>query len=244
MRASLTAILSLILLAACSPAPVKPAPAQAQAAPPPAAAAPAPVAQSAPPPPPVPSYPTVPVPVVRVPADKDHPLVRILTNQGELLVQLDATRAPLTVAEFLKHAKAHKFDNTSFYRIVPGFVIQAGDYTADYKVLPDEKPIPNESGNGLSNLRGSLGLARDADPHSGSYVFYINLVDNRKLDPRPDRWGYAVFGQVVEGLDVMDKIAAVPTHDLPKSATHDDFSDAPVAPVTILKMTVLPPEKP
>ncbi|HEY3858864.1 MAG TPA: peptidylprolyl isomerase [Gammaproteobacteria bacterium] len=191
-----------------------------------------------------PVQPTPALVVAPVPA---HALVKIQTNYGDMTVQLDGIRAPLTVAEFLQHAEAHEYDNTSFYRIVPGFVIQAGDYTADYKPLPDEKPIPNESGNGLSNIRGSIGLARDAAPHTGSYVFYINLADNHKLDPRPDRWGYAVFGQVVDGLDVMDKIAAVATQDLPKNQDHDEFSNAPVTPVTIEKVVVLSlgsPEKP
>ena len=205
MRPSLTAFLSLILLAACSQAPVQPAPAPA----------------------------TPPLP--------PHPRVSIETNMGNMVVELDTARAPLTVAAFLQHAQAHKYDDTSFYRIVPGFVIQAGDFSADYKPLPEEKPVPNESGNGLSNLRGTIGLAREADPHTGSYVFYINLADNRKLDPRPDRWGYAVFGQVVDGLDVMDKIAAVPTHHL-TTPHQDEFTDAPVTPVTIEKVVVLPAE--
>ena len=177
------------------------------------------------------------------PALPAHPLVKIQTNMGDMVVQLDTARAPLTVAEFLQHADAHKYDDTSFYRIVPGFVIQAGDFSADYKPLPEEKPIPNESGNGLSNLRGTIALAREADPHTGSYVFYLNLADNHKLDPRPDRWGYAVFGQVVEGLDVLDKIAAVPTHHL-TTAHQDEFTDAPVTPVTIEKVVVLPAEAP
>ena len=203
MRASISSVFGLLLLAACSQAPVQPATAPA----------------------------TPPVPA--------HPLVRIETNLGNMVVQLDTARAPLTVAAFLQHADAHKYDGTSFYRIVPGFVIQAGDFDADYKPLPEENTIPNESGNGLSNLRGTIALAREADPHTGSYVFYLNLVDNRKLDPRPDRWGYAVFGQVVEGLDVMDRIAAVQTHDL-KTPHGDDFTDAPVTPVTIEKVVVLP----
>jgi cyclophilin family peptidyl-prolyl cis-trans isomerase len=207
MRISLTALLPLVLLAACSQAPVQPA------------AAPA----------------AVPVPA--------HPLVKIETNYGDIVVQLDGTRAPLTVAAFLKHAESHGYDNTSFYRIVPGFVIQAGDFSADYKPLPEGKTIPNESGNGLSNLRGTIALAREADPHTGSYVFYLNLADNRKLDPRPDRWGYAVFGQVVQGLDVMDKIAAVPTHSV-TTEHQDEFTDAPVTPVTIEKVEVMPADAP
>jgi peptidyl-prolyl cis-trans isomerase A (cyclophilin A) len=209
MRASLTALLALILLAACSQAPVQPG-----ATPVPPAAPPLPA----------------------------HPLVKIETNMGDMVLQLDTVRAPLTVAAFLQHAEAHKYDGTSFYRIVPGFVLQAGDFSADYKPLPEEKPVPNESGNGLSNLRGTIGLAREADPHTGSYVFYLNLADNRKLDPRPDRWGYAVFGQVVEGLDVMDKIAAVPTQHL-MTPHQDEFTDAPVTPVTIEKVVVLPPDE-
>src|SRR5215469_2659964 len=187
--------------------------------------------------------PVQPVPAPAAPPLPAHPLVKIETNLGDMVVQLDTARAPLTVAEFLQHAQAHKYDNTSFYRIVPGFVIQAGDFSADYQPLPEEKSIPNESGNGLSNLRGTIALAREADPHTGSYVFYLNLVDNHKLDPRPDRWGYAVFGQVVEGLDVMDKIAASPTHHLVTSH-QDEFTDAPVTPVTIEKVVVLPAEAP
>jgi peptidyl-prolyl cis-trans isomerase A (cyclophilin A) len=208
MRASLTALLPLILLAACSQAPVQP-----------------------------------PAPAPATPALPSHPLVKIQTSMGDMVVQLDTARAPLTVAAFLQHAEAHKYDGTSFYRIVPGFVIQAGDFDADYKPLPEEKQIPNESGNGLSNLRGTIALAREADPHTGSYVFYLNLVDNRKLDPRPDRWGYAVFGQVVQGLDVMDKIASVPTHPL-TTPHQDEFTDAPVTPVTIEKVVVLAPAQP
>jgi len=234
--------LAILLLSACSQAPVQPA--QAAAACPPPAAAPA-----APPPaatPPPPSYPIVPVPVQEVPADKDHRLVKIETNLGDMVVQLDATRAPLSVKDFLTYVSERYYDGSGFYRVVPGFVIQGGDYTSELKYHKAKHPsIPNESGNGLSNLRGSIALARDTPPHSANATFYINLVDNRKLDPRPDRWGYAVFGQVVKGMDVVDKIGAVPTHSVTlQDQYHETFNDVPVDAVKIIKVTLLPLDAP
>ena len=237
MRASLTALLPLMLLAACSQAPVQSAPAPAPACVPPAAApAPAPVC------PPPPAFPMTPVPVQEVPVDKDHPEVKIETNFGDMVVQLDAIRAPLSVKDFLTYVKEHYYDGSGFYRVVPGFVIQGGDYTPELKYHKPKHPsIPNEAGNGLSNLRGSFAMARDNDPHSANATFYINLVDNRKLDPRPDRWGYAVFGQVVQGMDVVDKIAAVATHTVTlQDKYHETFNDVPVDAVKILKVTLLP----
>jgi cyclophilin family peptidyl-prolyl cis-trans isomerase len=207
MRVSLTALLLLVLLAACSQAPVQPA------------AAPA----------------STPVPA--------HPLVKIETNYGDITVQLDGTRAPLSVKDFLTYVGENYYVGSSFYRVVPGFVIQGGDYTSDLKYHQTDHPsIPNESGNGLSNLRGTIAMARDNDPHSATATFYINLVDNRKLDPRPDRWGYAVFGQVVQGMDVVDKIAAVPTGTVPVGG--DTFNDVPTQPVKIISVTLLPDKTP
>jgi len=209
MRASTsTALLSLVLLAACSQAPVQPS----------AAAAPVP----------------------------PHPLVKIETNYGDITVQLDGARAPLSVKDFLTYVGEHYYDGSSFYRVVPGFVIQGGDYTSDLKYHQPRHPsIPNESGNGLSNVRGTIAMARDDDPHSANATFYINLVDNRKLDPRPDRWGYAVFGQVVSGMDVADKIATVPTGKVTlDNPEHDSFNDVPTQPVTIIKVTLLPDGNP
>ena len=172
-----------------------------------------------------------------------HPLVKIETSYGDITVRLDGTRAPLTVQDFLSYVGEHYYDGSSFYRVVPGFVIQGGDYTSDLKYHPPKHPaIPNESGNGLSNLRGTIAKARDDDPHSANATFYINLVDNRKLDPRPDRWGYAVFGQVVAGMDVVDKIATVPTSTV--AVAGDTFDDVPTQPVQILKVTLLPDGKP
>ena len=249
MRASLSGLV-LVLLTACSQAPVRPAPVQTQASPPPAAqAAPPPAAQTTPPPPMM--QPTMPAspPLQQVPVDKDHPLVRIQTSLGDMVVQLDATRAPLSVKQFLTYVKERYYDGSGFYRVVPGFVIQGGDFNSDLSYRKPKHPsIPNEAGNGFNNQRGSIAMARDDDPHSANSTFYINVADNtRRLGPRPDRWGYAVFGQVVEGLDVMDKIAAVQTRTVPKDKRHDEFHDVPVDPVTIIKVTLLPmpaPAKP
>ncbi|MGA9854760.1 MAG: peptidylprolyl isomerase [Gammaproteobacteria bacterium] len=162
------------------------------------------------------------------------PEVAFETSLGTFVVQLDRARAPLTVSNFLHYVNTGFYDGTLFHRVVPGFVIQGGGYTSAYVEKKTDAPIPNESGNGLSNARATIAMAREDDPHSATAQFYINLVDNRKLDPRPDRWGYAVFGQVVQGMDVVDKIAAAP---IGKAGPFD--KDAPLTPVVILKAMVL-----
>ena len=164
-----------------------------------------------------------------------YPDVAIETSMGTFVVQLERARAPLTAANFLSYVNSGFYDGTLIQRVVPGFVIQGGGYTAAYVKKTTAAPIPNESGNGLENLRGTIAMARNAAPHSATAQFYINLADNLKLDPRPDRWGYAVFGQVVQGMDVVDTIAAVPTG---KAGPFD--KDAPLTPVVILKAWVLP----
>lgn len=164
-----------------------------------------------------------------------YPDVAIETSLGTFVVQLDRARAPLTVANFMHYVNSGFYNGTLIHRVVPGFVIQGGGYTTRYIEKKTAAPIPNESGNGLPNLHGTLAMARDAAPHSATAQFYINLVDNRKLDPRPDRWGYAVFGRVVQGMDVVGKIAAVPTG---KAGPFD--KDAPLTPVVILKAVLLP----
>ena len=247
MRRSLLGLV-LALLTACSQAPIAPTPARAAgaaAAAPSTRTAPPPVAQTTPPTPVVQSPAPASPPLQQVPVDKNHPLVKIETSLGDMVVQLDADRAPLTVKNFLTYVKEHYYDGSGFYRVVHGFVIQGGDFTSDLSYLkPKHPPIPNESGNGFNNQRGAIGMGTEEnDPHSAQAAFYINVVDNsRRLGPRPDRWGYAVFGQVVTGLDVMDKIAAVQTHDaVPKGGKPDDaFHDVPVDPVTIIKITLLP----
>ena len=244
MRVSLTALLTLVLLAACSQAPVQPAPVQsAPAAAPAAATAPPPAPASAPPPqvqPPTPAAPAAPPPVQEVPVDKDHREVLIHTNFGDMTVQLDATQAPLTANHFLTYVKDHYYDGSGFYRVIPGFVIQAGDYTAglDYRP-PKLGPIPFEK-NSLTNQRGSIAMAH-LDPNSANAAFFINLEDNtQQFAPYPGNPGYAVFGQVVRGMDVVDKIAAVPTHSAQVLGAEQPYDDVPVKPVKILKMTLLP----
>ncbi|HKT33103.1 MAG TPA: peptidylprolyl isomerase [Gammaproteobacteria bacterium] len=175
------------------------------------------------------------VPVHPTAPPDPYPDVAIETSLGTFVVKLDRERAPLSVANFLHYVHSGFYNDTSFYRVVPGFVIQGGDYTAAYQEKKTAAPIPNESGNGLANLRGTIAMARDSAPHTATAAFYINLVDNRKLDPRPDRWGYAVFGRVIRGMAVVDKIAAVPTG---KVGPFD--KDAPRTPVVIVQVRVLP----
>lgn len=139
------------------------------------------------------------------------PRVNVATNAGSFVIELDVDRAPLTVENFLAYAREGHYDGTIFHRVIQGFVAQAGGYTGDFQLKPTERMVVNEAGNGLSNLRGTVGLARTSDPHSGNSQFYINLVDNLDLNPRPTRWGYAVFGTVVEGMEVVDEIGHVPT---------------------------------
>jgi cyclophilin family peptidyl-prolyl cis-trans isomerase len=142
------------------------------------------------------------------------------------------------VADFLRYVHEGFYTNTLFHRVVANFVIQGGghDATAPYPLKPTYPPIDNESGNGLQNKRGAVGLARAAGPHTGNAQFYINLVDNPELDPLPTRWGYAVFGQVVEGMDVVDRIGVVPT------GSFGPFkSDAPLKPVIIQSVEVINP---
>lgn len=139
------------------------------------------------------------------------PRVNIVTSAGSFVIELDVDRAPLTVENFLAYAREGHYDGTVFHRVIQGFVAQAGGYTGDFQLKPTERMVVNEAGNGLSNLRGTVGLARTSDPHSGNSQFYINLVDNLDLNPRPTRWGYAVFGTVVEGMEVVDEIGHVPT---------------------------------
>jgi cyclophilin family peptidyl-prolyl cis-trans isomerase len=160
-----------------------------------------------------------------------HPHVKFETTAGTILMELDGRRAPLTVAHLLKLVDSGYYDGTVFHRVIPGFMIQGGGYTRDLKEKDaGEETIPNESGNGLQNLRGTVAMARLSEPHTANAQFFINVVDNGSLNPRPDRWGYTVFGYVIEGMDVVDKIAAVPTGP---AGSFD--KDVPVSPIVIEK---------
>jgi len=161
--------------------------------------------------------------------------VRVTTNLGAFVIELQRDRAPLTVENFLTYVRAGHYTNTLFHRVIANFVIQGGGVGIDYKAKPTLKPIPNESGNGLKNLRGTVGLARASGPHTGDSQFYVNVADNdAALDPLPTRWGYAVFGHVVEGMDVIDRISVSPTGPMPPFK-----EDAPLQAVVIQKIELL-----
>jgi len=145
------------------------------------------------------------------------PRVRVHTTAGNFVIELNRERAPLTVQTFLGYVSKGFYNGLIFHRVVAGFVAQTGGYTPDFKMKPTTGTVFNESGNGLSNLRGTVGMARANEPHSGTSQFYINLADNVDLNPRPTRWGYAVFGKVVDdkdkddGMRVVDEIGHRPT---------------------------------
>lgn len=154
-----------------------------------------------------------------------YPLVEVRTNLGAFVVELDTRRAPLTVQNFLDYADSGHYEGTIFHRVIAGFMIQGGGYDEAFDEPDTGEPIPNESGNGLSNRRGTIAMARTANPHSATAQFYVNLVDNPSLDPNQARWGYAVFGTVVEGMDVVDEIGGLSTgsggpfdRDVPREA--------------------------
>jgi peptidyl-prolyl cis-trans isomerase A (cyclophilin A) len=159
--------------------------------------------------------------------------VKVETSAGDFVLQLDEVRAPLTVANFLQYVNDGFYDGTIFHRVVNGFVIQGGGYTPDMAPKTPRAGVVNESGNGLTNRRGSLAMARTGEPHSGDSQFYINLADNLALDPKPTRWGYAVFGEVIQGLEVVDEIGHKAT------GNKAGMQDVPVEPVVIRRVTVL-----
>jgi peptidyl-prolyl cis-trans isomerase A (cyclophilin A) len=158
--------------------------------------------------------------------------VRLATSEGDIVLELDAEKAPKTVDNFLQYVRAGHYDGIVFHRVIDGFMIQTGGYKADLSEKPTRKPIPLESRNGLSNQRGSIAMARTSDPNSATAQFFINVNDNLALDAAEGRDGYAVFGKVSVGMDVVDKIRAVPTR---AQGMHQNL---PVTPVTIRKATV------
>jgi peptidyl-prolyl cis-trans isomerase A (cyclophilin A)/peptidyl-prolyl cis-trans isomerase B (cyclophilin B) len=160
--------------------------------------------------------------------------VRVQTSLGTFIIELQRDRAPLTVDNFVEYVKAGHYTNTLFHRTIANFLIQGGGVGLDYKAVPTRKPIPNEAGNGLKNLRGTVGLARASGPHSGDAQFFINVADNGDLDPLPTRWGYAVFGRVVEGMDVVDRISVSATGSMGPFK-----QDAPLQAVVIQKIELL-----
>lgn len=176
-----------------------------------------------------------PAPAAKSSQPAGNPRVQVVTSLGSFTIELNPERAPLTVAHFLKYVDEGFYSGTIFHRTIPNFVIQGGGYDPDLKIKGSPTKVPNESGNGLTNQRGSVGLARPPGPHDGDVQFYVNLNDNAALDPSAARWGYAVFGKVVQGMDVVDKIGNVAT-----GARGPFKEDAPVQTVVIERIERAP----
>ena len=163
----------------------------------------------------------------RVPA---HPHIKFETTEGTIVLELDGRRAPVTAGNFLELIDSGYFDGTVFHRVIADFMIQGGGFTPDLKSKEPGGFIFNEAGNGMTNERGTIAMARTDNPHSAKAQFFINVKDNTALDPQPDRWGYAVFGYVIEGMDVVDAIAHV------RTGPGGRFSrDVPVVPIVVKK---------
>jgi peptidyl-prolyl cis-trans isomerase A (cyclophilin A)/peptidyl-prolyl cis-trans isomerase B (cyclophilin B) len=156
------------------------------------------------------------------------PQILVVTSSGSFTIELNAERAPLTVTHFLKYVDQGQYSGTVFHRVIANFVIQGGGFDSSYKLKAAPIKVVNESGNGLTNQRGTVGMARSQDPHGSDAQFYVNLYDNEALDPNKTRWGYAVFGKVVQGMEVVDKIGNVAT-----GARGPFKEDAPLQPVVI-----------
>lgn len=173
-----------------------------------------------------------------VPDAGPQPQVLLETTAGDIRVELDPQHAPKSVANFLRYVREGQYDGTIFHRVIAGFVVQGGGYDTALHEKPMHAPIPLEAGR-LSNVRGTLAMARDDGPDTATDEFYFNLVDNLKLDPHPEnparRYGYAVFGHVVAGMDVVDHMATARTVSLPPFD-----SDFPQPPVVLLHALVLP----
>ncbi|CAK0743768.1 peptidyl-prolyl cis-trans isomerase B [Gammaproteobacteria bacterium] len=173
-------------------------------------------------------------------ATMTSPKVRLKTSEGPIVLTLDVEKAPKSVENFLSYVRGGHYDGTIFHRVIKNFMIQGGGYRTNYEQKPTQPPIKNEADNGLSNDRGTIAMARTSDPGSATAQFFINTVDNGFLNFKsktPQGWGYAVFGKVAEGMDVVDKIRSLPT------GSGGPFpSDVPKTPVVIEKATVVEEE--
>ena len=163
----------------------------------------------------------------------DAPKVKLSTSAGDIVVELYPDKAPKSVDNFLQYVREKHYDGTVFHRVMDGFMIQGGGFTADLQQKPTRAPIPLEASNGLKNDRGTLAMARTNDPNSATAQFFINVVNNAPLNaPNPDGHGYTVFGKVVSGMDVVDKIKGVAV------GNQGPYQNVPKTPVTILKATL------
>ena len=171
-------------------------------------------------------------------ADLPPPVqVALETSEGRIIIALDRDRAPRTVANFLGYVREGFYDGTLFHRVIPGFMIQGGGFTADMRKKKTRAPIANEAANGLANRRGTIAMARTSRPHSATAQFFINLTDNAFLNhrsPDPRGWGYCVFGRVTSGMEVVDAIAQTPTRTMGR------MENVPATPVVIHKAVLRP----
>jgi peptidyl-prolyl cis-trans isomerase B (cyclophilin B) len=161
---------------------------------------------------------------------QENPVVVLETTKGEIVLEFYQEKAPVTVKNFLEYVESDFYDGTLFHRVIDGFMIQGGGLTEDFERKPTGEPIRNEADNGLNNERGTIAMARTGDPHSATSQFFINVVDNEYLnfrDKSPQGWGYAVFGKVIEGMDVVDAIAKS------KTTVKRGMRDVPVEPIII-----------
>ena len=165
--------------------------------------------------------------------------VKLETSLGAIVLELNSTKAPVSTANFLTYVKQGHYDGTIFHRVIPDFMAQGGGFTAALTQKPTNAPIKNEADNGLKNKRGTIAMARTNDPSSATAQFFINYADNAFLDyksPTPQGWGYAVFGEVVDGINVVDEMAKIPTGPGGQMP-----SDVPKTPIVIQKATIISP---
>ena len=164
------------------------------------------------------------------------PRVTLSTNMGDIVVELNPAKAPLSSANFIEYVQSGQYNGTIFHRVIDNFMIQGGGFDQNMQQKPTRAPIQNEANNGLKNTRGTIAMARTGDPHSASSQFFINVKDNAFLDhssPTPQGWGYTVFGQVVEGMDVVDKIKVVQTGNM------GGHQNVPTQPIVINQAVLL-----
>ena len=161
-------------------------------------------------------------------------MIKLITNLGEIFVELDPEKAPATCGNFEQYVRDGHYDGTLFHRVIDGFMIQGGGMTPDFTPKPTRAPVENEANNGLKNVNGTLAMARTMDPHSATSQFFINVADNGFLDyPGQDGWGYCVFGRVVEGMDVVNAIKGVQT------GSRHGHQDVPVQDVVLEQAIVV-----
>ena len=166
--------------------------------------------------------------------DNLFPTVKLETSMGDIEVELNRMRAPISANNFLRYVLEGEYDGTIFHRVMPGFVVQGGGYTKDIDEKTLYENILNESGNGLKNVTGSIAMARYDDPHSATRQFYFNMNDNASLDPGSRNWGYTVFGEVISGMEVLEAIAATQTG----YSEALDAEDVPLVPVLLIRASV------